>query len=163
MALGESHLKSVSLVVNGDSGHRFVCTVQHDESSRFVRYIAFKTFIRVEFVLFRFSRPFGNDITGNLDYQERGYPDQREPGSTVKSEVILHPTIIHGLPAHSVAKLLAPKPALCGQDLEVTINDLTFLGHPLKFDIRSLDEDGEVKDEQLTSVNFVFAVQYGCR
>ncbi len=55
------------------------------------------------------------------------------------SEVILHPTTVHGLPANSVAKLLAPKPALCGQDLEVTINDLTFLGHPVKFDMRALD------------------------
>jgi hypothetical protein len=38
------------------------------------------------------------------------------------------------LPANSIAKLLAPKPALCGQDLEITINDLTFLCHPVKFD-----------------------------
>jgi hypothetical protein len=75
----------------------------------------------------------------NTDHNEGGYLDQKEPAILVHSEVILHPTTVHGLPANSVAKLLAPKPALCGQDLEVTINDLTFLGHPVKFDMRALD------------------------
>jgi hypothetical protein len=89
------------------------------------------------------SRPTQSDIIAP-DLSARSYSDQKEPTELIKSEVVLHPTIVHGLPASSIAKLLAPKPALCGQDLEVTVNDLTFLGHPVKFDLPSA-EDGEVK------------------
>ena len=42
--------------------------------------------------------------------------------------VQFHPQTVAGVPAKGIAKLMAPKPAMCGHDVQVSFDSLVFLG-----------------------------------
>lgn len=76
------------------------------------------------------------------------------------SRVQFHPQTVAGVPAKGIAKLMAPKPALCGHDVQVSYDSLIFLGHPTALDQKQHTEGG---GEALTTFTFVLVVQEGCR
>jgi hypothetical protein len=81
------------------------------------------------------------------------------------SHVHFNPQTVAGVPAKAVAKLLAPKPAMCGHDLQVTIDELVFLGHPTEVDQKQqappegADAAARPFREMLTTFTFVLVVQ----
>uniref|UniRef100_A0A7S4N3W5 Uncharacterized protein n=1 Tax=Guillardia theta TaxID=55529 RepID=A0A7S4N3W5_GUITH len=95
-----------------------------------------------------------------------------------RSAVQLLPQSVLGVPANGIAKLMAPKPALCGQDIEVTFDALVFVGHPISLDQRAYSEGSisqeshqilrgskqlSQRHERLTTFTFVLVVHHGCK
>eukprot|EP00960_Hanusia_phi_P035235 751567-Hanusia_phi.AAC.1 len=95
-----------------------------------------------------------------------------------RTEVELLPQSVLGVPANGIAKLMAPKPALCGQDIEVTFDALAFVGHPIALDQRAYSEGStgqesqslwgskqlsQTRHERLTTFTFVLVVHLGCK
>jgi hypothetical protein len=84
------------------------------------------------------------------------------------SHVQFNPQTVAGVPAKAMAKLLAPKPAMCGHDLQVTIDELVFLGHPTVVDQKqqappegSSEAAARPFREMLTTFTLVLVVQAG--
>jgi len=59
---------------------------------------------------------------------DKASEDTDEDQVSSASHVQFHPQTVAGVPAKGIAKLMAPKPALCGHDVEVTYDSLVFLG-----------------------------------
>ena len=127
----------------GDSGHRVVLCVSHDTYSGELA-----------------GGGDGEDkVVGHGSAGPAGVKDAAEQ-SMRTSRVQFHPQTVAGVPAKGIAKLMAPKPALCGHDLRVSYDSLVFLGHPTVLDQKQHTEGG---GEALTTFTFVLVVQEGCR
>ena len=107
--------------------------------------------------------------------REGGAKDTRDSGGngacnsadlSFCSHVQFNPQTVAGVPAKAMAKLLAPKPAMCGHDLQVTIDELVFLGHPTVVDHKqqpppegSSEAAARPFREMLTTFTLVLVVQ----
>ena len=136
----------------GDSGHRVVLCVSRDRAS-----------LDAEFAVD--DRQPGDSSGAGGTYRGGGAATEGADLSSV-SHVHYNPQTVAGVPAKGIAKLMAPKPAMCGHDLEVAIDSLVFLGHPTVVDQKqqapaeaSPDAPRPAHRETLTTFTFVLVVQ----
>ena len=141
---------AAAIIVNGDSGHRVVLCVSDGATSA-----------------------QNADVSSDGEPSARGTPvgscinEGVAEQSSWASHVQFHPQNVAGVSAKGIAKLMAPKPALCGHDVQVSFDHLIFLGHPTVLDPKQLGDTttdaARAHHEALTTFTFVLVVRGGCR